>query len=174
MKRRTTEMNGCVNFPVNNSDYYNSNEGGMFVKLVVCDNREHDNKWEMCCGVTVNDLLAESFVGDNQRVNPEFDTCLTPADIIQAQVTSRDWIRVHYPNFDNHDPALETIEQYISRDYLAVIVLGSTGWSGHHCETNACWHCTYEDLTEQGKALYKQIQMLYPECVLHLLTFLDT
>ena len=37
------------------------------------------------------------------------------------------------------------------------------------------WHCTYYDLTEDGKALYDSLKSLYGESAeLHILTFLDT
>lgn len=175
MKRRTTAMNGCVKFPVNDPAFYNTNEGGMFVKLVVCDNREQDNRWEMCCGATVNDLLSECLVGDDQRSLVGIpDEQLSVDNVIRCHIETTKWIRYHFPNFEKHDIQLDAIEHYLSRDYLASILLGSTGWSGRHSETNTCWHCTFNDLTEEGQALYKQIKSLYPECVLHLLTFLDT
>jgi hypothetical protein len=57
---------------------------------------------------------------------------------------------------------------------LAVIILGSTDWSGWNESKGRYWTCKFDDLTEEGKALYKQIEALYPRCELHLLTFLDT
>jgi hypothetical protein len=66
------------------------------------------------------------------------------------------------------------MDRYISRPYLAAIVLGTTGWSGWHTSEERYWSCTFEDLTPEGKALYRMLAQLYPGCTLHLLTYLDT
>jgi len=57
---------------------------------------------------------------------------------------------------------------------LAALVLGTTGWSGWHEADGRYWECRFDDLSAEGKALYRQIEALYPGCELHLLTFLDT
>lgn len=53
---------------------------------------------------------------------------------------------------------------------LCVMTLGSTGWSDGE------WICRYEDLTQEGKALYDLVRKLYdkPGCQLILQTYLDT
>lgn len=61
-----------------------------------------------------------------------------------------------------------------SKDYLACLLIGTTGWSGWNEVYGKYWHCNYEDLSEQGKELYKSLQRLYPSHVLSILTFLDT
>ena len=73
---------------------------------------------------------------------------------------------------ENHYPQLT--DSYDSIPYLAAIVMGSTGWSGFDWEAGNYWNCTFDDLTDEGKALYNQIQALYPDHQLQLLTFLDT
>jgi hypothetical protein len=45
--------------------------------------------------------------------------------------------------------------------------MGSTGWSGR-------FRCTYDDLTDEGKELYNNIQKLDPTGKLVLQTGLDT
>ncbi len=176
MNRRSTDMNGWVNFPVNDPRWRSTNEGGMFVKLVVCDNREFDKKFGVCCGVSVRDTLSEVLIADDKRPEPKHqfaqedfaskDAWLAAVEAEQSAI--RRWEEYHFPHMnDENDPS------YNSRDYLAVIIMGSTGWSGYSDE-NGLWHCTYDDLTGEGKALYDSIQRLYPECELHLLTFLDT
>jgi hypothetical protein len=96
--------------------------------------------------------------------------------IIEALEKSSDeqlkWMRRHFPNYQ--DPSVEGAEQSLSVPYLASVVLGSTGWTGYNPETGDSWSCTFEDLSPEGKVLYESMQRLYPECRLHLLTFLDT
>lgn len=58
--------------------------------------------------------------------------------------------------------------------YLCIMTIGSTGWSGYSDKAGTYWTCTFDDLTEEGKRLYKAIQALYPDCKLYLQTFLDT
>lgn len=151
MDRRSNVVIGCVNFPVNSPQWQNTHEGGMVVKLVVVDDDNNSN--QACCGAFIIDFLNESLVGDDSALAEELPE------------------RYHYPNVDgDFDPAIK----YVSRPYLAAVVLGSTGWSGWNDTEGRYWQCTYQDLTEQGKVLYQQFRDLYPGAKLHLLTFLDT
>jgi len=70
MQRRSNAVSGWVSFPANDPAWKNTNEGGMVVKLVVCDNREFDEQFGMCCGASVTDIMGESFVGDDRRPKP--------------------------------------------------------------------------------------------------------
>lgn len=173
MNRRSKDRNGWVNFPVDDSKWSSTNEGGMFVKLVVCDDREFDEQFGICCGVHVHDLLSEQLINDDQRpyrARPviDLDESVTIQQMNEAVQYDKLWEEYHYPHA-NHFKKPE----YHSRAYLCSMVLGSTGWSGHNDDIGL-WHCTYDDLTEDGKSLYNTIQQLYPGCKLHLLTFLDT
>lgn len=173
MQRRSTAVTGWVNFPVNDPQWVNSMEGGMVVKLVVCDNREFDNQFAVCCGGSVSDLLSECFVGDDRRPKP---TPLASYDTVEAvraeQAAMAEWEEYHYPRLN--DEQAEGAERYLSRDYLAAVVLGTTGWSGWNPLTEQGWHCQFADLTAEGQALYWQLEALYPGCEIHLLTYLDT
>ncbi len=173
MQRRSTAVSGWVEFPVNDPAWKNSNEGGMLVKLVVCDNRAAADQFGLCCGASVTDLLSESFVGDDRRPKP---VPLENYDSIEAvaaeQVARCAWESHHFPR--SGDPAAGGVERYLSRGYLAALVLGTTGWSGYHEGDGRYWECRFDDLSDQGKALYRQLEALYPGCDLHLLTFLDT
>ena len=132
MARRTNNMHGWVNFPVNDADYTSSNEGGMFVRLVV----EGVENFMVCCGGGNSFVEDEVLSGtDNNSVHSFLDNC--------------------------------------SSDYLCIITLGSTGWSGWNDEAGY-WKCSYDDLTSDGKALYQHILALYPEGKLTLQTWLDT
>lgn len=173
MQRRTTAVTGCVNFPVSEPAWKNSGEGGMLVKLVVCDNREFDEQFGVCCGVSVTDILCESFVGDDRRPKPVQLDSYDSVEAVQAEQDAfRVWEAYHFPKVG--DDTATGVEQYLSRDYLAVLVLGTTGWSGWHEAAGRYWQCQFDDLTDEGKVLYRQVEKLYPGCELHLLTFLDT
>lgn len=50
MRRRTSAVSGWVNFPIEDPAWKCSKEGGMVVKLVVCDTREFDDQFGVCCG----------------------------------------------------------------------------------------------------------------------------
>lgn len=172
MMRRTTAVSGWVAFPVSDPAWQNSHEGGMVVKLVVCDERD-EGRFEMCCGATVYDLLSEELVGDDQRPRPaRVESYETLEDVRSEEAAYRAWRAYHFPR--EFDETVEGAERYMSRDYLAAMVLGTTGWSGWSETTGAPWTCRFEDLTEEGKGLYRQMQQLYPGCSIRLLTYLDT
>lgn len=154
MNRRSKDVEGWVEFPVNSPAFLSSQEGGMLVKLVVCDDSEQGVG--MCCGAYACDVLSETLSGDDATDE-------------------------HSAALDNHYPMLSAlynsqrtgeVGDYLSRQYKACIVMGSTGWSGWN--GNEYWKCTYHDLTDDGRRLYDMLLMLYPTCKLHLLTFLDT
>jgi len=170
MKCGTNAMSGWVKFPVESTEWKNSREGGMIVKLVVIGTDK--SAFDECCGVCVTDVLYEVLAGDDKRPKPEFPPPDgSTRDFEQALRADREWEEYHYPNLNQFDGV--TTETYMSRDYLAAIVLGSTGWAGAN-ENGDYWYCTFGDLTADGQALYRQVQALYPDCTLHLLTFLDT
>lgn len=173
MQRRSSAVSGWVNFPVSDLAWKSTQEGGMVVKLVVCDNREFDDQFGMCCGASVTDLMGESFVGDDRRPKPLPPENYDSIEAVQAEQDAFNaWRAYHFPRTD--DSTVEGVERYLSRDYLAAMVLGTTGWSGWHETEDKYWECRFDDLTDEGKALYRQIEALYPGCDLHLLTFLDT
>lgn len=146
---RTDISVGYVNFPVDRIP--STREGGVLVRLVVLDtagDEEYMHRYPPCCGGEVSFTRDECFLGDDlfnvSRDEAKFGACELR----------------YFPDIDT--------EGYQSREFLAVILLGATGWSSSE------WACTYEDLTEAGKSLYGSIQGLYPGCELRLLTFLDT
>jgi hypothetical protein len=168
MQRRTNAVSGWVNFPVNDPTWTSTNEGGMVVKLVVYGNEEFYDKFVMCCGAQVYDIGSEVLVGDDKPTNVKTSCTNSLED------EDKGWISNHYPHLFEDDIESSSIDKYTSRDYLAAIVLGTTGWSGAKTSGYEYWKCTFDDLTVQGKALYKQIEMLYPGAEIHLLTYLDT
>ena len=145
----------------------------MIVKLVVCDNRDFDDRFGECCGATIFDTLSESLVGDDRRPKPTPLESHDSVEAIQAEMDARNaWEAYHFPRAS--DDTAGDAARYLSRDYLAALVLGTTGWSGWHEAEGRTWECRFDDLTDDGKSLYRQIEKLYPGCELHLLTMLDT
>lgn len=170
--RRSLEVRGNVNFPVYSTRYISSNEGGLFVRLVV----EDPNYSFMVCSGGYNPInMDESFIGDDQLCVCEF--CRTG----EYTMTCRDCVKFSdtFPNWDlpqdkeEQSDYLKSI-RYYSIPYIAVVTLGSTGWSGYDNEGSGMWICTYEDLTDSGKALYDSMALAYPDSKLVLQTWLDT
>lgn len=171
MQRRSNAMAGCVRFPVSDPHWPSSGEGGLVVKLVVVNPFDFDDPAnpEVCVGAQVFDVLTEVLVGDDWRPVPRHrGEYASPDDVAREQAAIAEWGRYHYPGAGEGG-----VEAQLSRGYLASIVLGSTGWSGHNADEGS-WVCRFDDLTDAGQALYRQIKALYPDAQLHLLTFLDT
>lgn len=154
-KRRTDAVTGFVNFPVSDPDYESTREGGLSVQVVVFDPRwweGSDTAWMNCCGGYVNLLHYGVFVGADEDF--------------------------HFPNI--HNPWRGSGDEdddhwrhrLTSLPYLAVINLGSTGWTGVNEE--GMFTCSFSDLTEAGTELCESLKKLYPGCELYLLTWLDT
>jgi len=151
-RRRTDAVVGYVNFPMDRIE--STKEGGCFVRLVVLDVADYDERWVPCCGGYQYFNYDECFLGDDQYVSPT-----TPSE-------GNDEVDVwkYYPDLYN-----EVVEgQWQSVRVLAVLTIGATGWSSGE------WRCTYADLTPEGKALYDSLQNLYPGREVRLLTYLDT
>jgi hypothetical protein len=174
MQRRSEEIRGCVNFPIANPLWKNSKEGGMVVKLVVIDPRDFEDQFGLCCGAQVHDVLTEVLLGSDKHPHPErpqqFDT---PADVKDYEQACMDWQATYFPDNTSDEKDLGVL-RFLSRDYLAAVVLGVTGWSGWNEPAGKYWICQPSDLSEDGQALYRQLENLYPGCELHLLTYLDT
>lgn len=157
MKRKTKAVSGWVNFPVDSELWRDTEEGGISVKLVVTDNQESNHQHGLCFGSSVTDILATKLVGEVRT--------------LEINISVKEAEEYHFPFLDRDNVG---VEQIMSRDYMAVIVIGSTGWSGFSDETGRYWNCSFSDLTDDGKAFYGQLQRLYPNCQVHFLTFLDT
>lgn len=172
MQRRSNKITGCVNFPILSSEWKSSSEGGLVVKLVVCDDRDFDDQFSVCCGAGARDILNEVLLSDDLRPKPDYTAPESIEEWNAQQQAVNAWSSYHFPSTENE--SVDGVERYLSREYLAVITLGTTGWSGWRELDSRYWSCTFEDLNEDGKSLYMQIKALYPGCSLHLLTFLDT
>lgn len=175
LQRKSVKVTGVVNFPVESKEYPNSGEGGMVVKLVVIGNKRSKSSWEygVCCGASVTEVMAEQIVGDDKRPMPRDIKAFTGVKSLQKHMERiREWDEFYFPNLN--DPRIPTgVERYFSVGFAAVIVMGSTGWSGYSPEKGS-WVCKYSDLTDDGKELYNMVKKMYPKHELHLLTYLDT
>src|SRR3989304_8695323 len=66
--RRTKQVKGYVDFPVNSKEYISSGEGGMFVQLIVLPSSHSDH---VCCGgASTSIVMTESFIGDDLSRSP--------------------------------------------------------------------------------------------------------
>ena len=159
--RRSKAVRGFVDFPINDPSYENSNEGGMFVRLVVDDSSE--DPWIVCCGGYCGFDYDEEYMGDDLG-NQQDHHFPNLADTLP---------RTHSPS-EGWDKPWEKVD-FGSVAYLAVINLGSTGWSGMKKDTGEPFLCRYENLTAEGKELYDLIKKLYEgKGTLYLQTWLDT
>ena len=177
MARRTNEIVGFVNFPIDSEEYRNTKEGGMFIRLVVADTGP--SAWSACSAGHQTVLYDESLLGDDVHPDkPIYGPSPTVEEINAYHSTGSPTEEFHFPYL--HAKRERTARQiygsmgrYMSIPYLAALTLGSTGWSGYS-DKDGYWRCTYEDLTEEGKALYNSIKALYGDNPLYLQTWLDT
>ena len=132
-------------FGVDGDSYENTMEGGMFVRLVVLDD-ENDTEL-VCCGGENHIVEDEIIIGDNSGRTPE--------DVRQEIFPSP------YP-------------EHVSDACLAILTIGSTGWSGYDHAVNAYWRATVDDLTPEGKRLCLALEEAFPGKRIRLLTWLDT
>jgi len=177
---------GFVNFPT--EKFPSTGEGGVFVRLVVLDTKgdeEYMNRYVPCCGGYVSFFIDETFLGDDLRdglvrkLGPEPKTPKTETDRRGWKARHTFWEKVskisretelrYFPGLEDSpsEEASKDRDRYLSRSFVATVLLGATGWSNS-------WRCRVRDLTPEGKALYKNFQKLYPGCEIRLLTFLDT
>ena len=165
-RRRTSEVVGYVNFPMHRIAC--TGEGGCFVRLVVLDAEDYADKWVPCCGGYQYFHYDECFLGDDLYeelpMPPEDEN---PKKMMQyfrdLDKARKKRDAKYYPRLDNDEDSGRW-----SVRVLAAMTIGATGWSSGE------WRCTYEDLTDEGKALYDSLQRLYAGRQVRLLTYLDT
>lgn len=149
--RRSKQVCGFVDFPIDDPAYKNSGEGGMFVRLVVDD--PDNDPWVVCCGGYCSFDYDENYTGDDRESTESY----------------------HFPSLNDPESSWEDRNHYRSVAYLCVVNLGSTGWSGWNEEKGEYFLCRYENLTAEGKELYNMIKKLYEgKGTLYLQTWLDT
>ena len=177
---QTVSTKGLVNFPTDSPDFKDSGEGGLYVKLVITVDQDYSGSSQfMCCvdGGGTYTLYDNVFVGDDfnhpvesgpEREIQTIDDILADKGPVAQQF--------HFPNFHKKDDEVEFwLKKYLSMEYMAVVMMGSTSWSGWSEEVGHYWRATYADLTDDGKALYDSLRGLYgPNAVPFLQTWLDT
>lgn len=181
--RKSNDQNGFVNFPTQDESYRDSKQGGMFVMLTVC---EKDKAWPTCIINHVSVWMDESFVGDDVSPPNQYWEVPVSHEEFEEWNKPESWAR-RLPAENFHFPYLRMKKhpqmsrqfgkayKYISIEYLAAIVIGTTGWSGWNEEKKEYWKCSYDDLNPAGQDLYQSIEELYgPDCQIYLQTWLDT
>lgn len=167
MNRRSNDANGWVNFPIHESSFSATKQHRIFVELVVVDDRKNDERLGICSDVHLTVTPSQKLIADDRNSRPVYNDEHTGVENVHQHYLAN-WEEYHFPSIKDTKYSV-----YNSRAYLAAIVLGST-----RCEWNEdrdkLWHCTYDDLNLQGKALYNSLQNIYWGCDLYLLTFLDT
>ena len=179
-RRNANAVTGYVNFP---NHVVSTNEGGMYVQLIVVPIANDKTQFMQCSGSGTNIHYSETLVHadsqewaeldaqyeeigsreytDEQYKNGDF---IRDMDIQQEIVRKQTSLFFPYIRMDVAPPGL----RYLSFDLLAAVNLGSTGWSGD-------FRCTYDDLNYSGKTIYKSLETLYAGTgKLVLLTWLDT
>ena len=156
MRRRESHVTGAVKFPVDDPRYSHSHEGGMFVRAMVmettvAEDPDLERCWMECMGGTC-------------RVEQD-------AEILETATERLLWPR-RFAEDGSH--RVLNPEDIFSEGCLAVVTLGSTGWSGWAEDTQKYWQCHEDDLTGVGKAIVANLRELYPGRTVHLTTWLDT
>lgn len=178
--RRTDKVSGWVDFPINRDGWRNSKEGGTFVRLVVIPKSvpgqygyEGEDEWMQCCG-GANFCYNDEIYITNKENEPEFPEQEVYSleeygnTLNEISAYRENQVREIFPRYNT-----DHLDSGISRDFLAVMTIGSTGWSGENDNLDI-WECKFEDLTDEGKTLFRMMEKLYPNCTVKLLTFLDT
>lgn len=164
-RRRTDAVVGYVNFPMHRIAC--TGEGGCFVRLVVLDVEDYADKWMPCSGGYQRFYYDECFLGDDLYE----ELPMPPADENPKKMMEyfRDLDEARRARDKKYYPRIDRgFREWESISVLAAMTIGATGWSSGE------WRCTYEDLTDEGKALYDSLQRLYAGRQVRLLTYLDT
>ena len=166
MERRSKDVLGMVNFPIDSQEYSSTNEGGMFVQLW-CFEEDKFSDESVYYGSTYS-TMSESLIGTDTEVNTD------NFHEIEQGKNFMDWVQSFaleeqlFPNIKK-----EVDHQYLSKELIACVTLGCTGWSGAN-KDHDYWRCKYEDLNEGGKSIYNSLKSAYPKAKLVLVTWLDT
>ena len=190
-----TKSKGFVNFPVGSQRFRHTGEGGMFVRLVALPVSTSD--FMVCDGGSFQSLAEQILVGDDvttlpsapEKPKPEkagwasrvFGFLGRSRSDAQALEEYRQRVkdigerlpRLYYPGrVKVYDIPPE--KKLLSVDHYGVLLLGSTGWTGYDDTFGSYWHCTYKDLTEDGRLIYDTMMLLYRDtATLVLQTWLD-
>lgn len=151
--RRTHKVAGSVRFPIGDSRYKDTKEGGMFVRLFVVPDEFEFYGVGICGAEDCYQFCGEVYVGSD---------------------TGR-CVEYFFPGINQDWECWEDYRKYLSIKLLANIWLGDTGWSGYNKQEERYFTATYDDLTDDGKRIYDTIKHVYDGLgSLHIVTFLDT
>lgn len=190
-----TKSRGFVNFPVGSQRFRHTGEGGMFVRLVALPVSAHD--FMVCNGGSFQCLAERVLVGDDVSTLPPapekpkseetgwrrkifglFGRNRSDAQALEeyrerVKDISERLPRLYFPGrVKVYDIPPE--KKSLSVDHYAVLLLGSTGWTGYDDQFGSYWHCTYRDLTDDGRLIYDTLTLLFRDtATLVLQTWLD-
>lgn len=184
-------------FPTADPRFEHTGEGGLYVQLVAIPSRDFD--FMVCDGGGIQTLAQSTLVGDDVTSLPPLPERPKPgskgmgmfrwrgrpllgkADYDQQVRDYQDHLdrrrtmlsQIYYPGrVKIYD--VPPVKKPLSIDFYAVVTLGSSGWVGYDKDTDKYWSCTFDDLTDDGRALYKTLQGLFGETAyLALQTWLD-
>ena len=193
------ETSGFVNFPTRDQRYRQTGEGGLFVQLVALPMTRQD--FMVCDGGSFQCLAEPALlVGDDVTVIPPpppqpdqpvgglsglrrralglFGSNRGEDDAMSAYRERVQDLRDRLPRYYYPGRAkvydIPPEKKPLSIDYYAILTLGSTGWVGYDDQHAAYWNCSYKDLTEDGRAIYDALTLLYGDAAqLVLQTWLD-
>lgn len=155
-----SQVMGFVNFPIDTLK--NDGQGGQFVRLIVFEPKDKEPIIP-CCGGYQRFDHDEEFLGDDETIQ-NLNIPKTIDEHKAQQSAQNDIIKKYFPRyFENGNEC-----QFASIPCLAIHTIGATGWS------NSTWICRFEDLNPKGKQFVELLKQLYPNCIIRLLTFLDT
>lgn len=175
MKESAREITsrGYVRFP-SILDYYPSSEGnGMYVRLVV--HQDKQKKWMLCDGGGTHIIYDGLWL--YTPAEPEFP------DVTGKKISEVEELLHEYQQKAREPARRQFPSLYIGRDnlrkglsipYLAVMTIGSTNGVWVHRETKDYWRCLLSDLTYEGRSIYNLLSALYPDHYIELQTWMDT
>jgi len=118
--RRSNKQRGFIRFPIGDPRYQNTNEGGMFVRLVVIEG----NRWTKCSGGLNSFVADKEFIRDNRRPVPrKQDYGTTLSEIQREQSDYQKYENFHFPAINKVENLAVGASKYLSRPYLAVYLL---------------------------------------------------
>ena len=172
-RRDPAKASGYVNFPAEDPAYRFSNEGGMFVQLLVVAPKNRGD-WLHCCGGTHSVRREECLLGSDIGRIDITEEILFPLAHARRERNRAQFEKARRENREIPDDEEATLDEEYSVPLLAALTLGSTGWVGWHIEEEEYWLCGNGDLTVDGLKLVEAIENLYPGCRTMITTWLDT
>jgi hypothetical protein len=163
---------GVVSFPFVNDDYSVIDDGMTNVYLVVYDNKGLENISEYQTHLFLDGI----FVADDCAKRPTLDKDMKDIDIdelINDQLANDNYNDYYFPNFSSDDFTHDEMAKYLSIPLIASIRIGNCDMTFENNNTPQYWNCTYDDLNDKGKVVYKIFEEMYKGKEIRILTFVN-